>query len=68
MTESRIKELANALGRDLKGKLSFIGYLVAIAIAIKSPAIAITITIYALIACIWLVPDRRIERNLPPTG
>jgi uncharacterized membrane protein len=54
--------LATALGRDWKGKLSPILYLTAIPLAFVSPALANTL--YVLVALIWLVPDRRIERHL----
>jgi uncharacterized membrane protein len=51
--------LAAAVGSDLKGKLSPVFYLAAIAVAFVSPPVSIAI--YALVAAIWLVPDRRIE-------
>lgn len=54
--------LAEALGRDLKGKISPIAYLLAIPAAFLSPWISSAI--YALVALVWLVPDRRIERAL----
>lgn len=55
--------LANALGADFKGKISPVLYLVAIGLAFVVPWISIAI--YALVAAIWLVPDRRIEKVLP---
>jgi uncharacterized membrane protein len=54
--------LASALGRDWKGKLSPAIYLAAIPLAFVSPWIANGL--YALVALLWLVPDRRIERAL----
>jgi uncharacterized membrane protein len=48
-----------ALGRDMKGKISPVLYLSAIALAFVSPWIAVGI--YVLVALIWLIPDRRIE-------
>jgi uncharacterized membrane protein len=54
--------LATALGRDWKGKLSPVLYLTAIPLAFFSPALANAL--YVLVALIWLVPDRRIERHL----
>jgi uncharacterized membrane protein len=51
--------LAQALGRDIKGKLSMVMYLLAIILANFYPWVAATI--YALVALMWLVPDRRIE-------
>jgi uncharacterized membrane protein len=54
--------LAAAIGRDWKGKLSPLGYLVAIPLAFVNPWIATTI--YTAVALTWLIPDRRIERIL----
>ena len=54
--------LSQALGRDVKGKLSLVLYLLGIAVAIELPALAWGI--YAAVALMWLVPDRRIERQL----
>jgi len=57
--------LAVALGKDWKGKLSVVIYLLAIALAFINPWISAAL--YVLVAMIWFVPDRRIERNLSPT-
>jgi uncharacterized membrane protein len=54
--------LRAAVGRDWKGKLSPITYLTAMPLAFVSPWISIGL--YAFIAIVWLVPDRRIERTL----
>jgi len=53
-------KLAQAVGRDLKGKASLACYALAIPLAFVRPWIAGAI--YVLVALIWLVPDRRIER------
>jgi len=53
-------ELARALGRDLKGKLSPVFYVIGIGISFVSPYVAEGI--YALVALAWLIPDPRIER------
>jgi uncharacterized membrane protein len=52
--------LAEALGGDLKGKISPILYAAGIVLAFVNPWISIAL--YVLVAIIWLVPDRRIER------
>ncbi|WP_243312291.1 TMEM175 family protein [Fundidesulfovibrio agrisoli] len=52
--------LKAAVGRDLKGKLSPVLYLLAIPSAFLAQWIADAI--YVLVALIWLVPDQRIER------
>ena len=51
--------LAKAIGKDIKGKISPILYLLAIASTFISSWIAGAI--YVLVALIWLIPDRRIE-------
>ena len=54
--------LAAALGRDLKGKISLVLYLVAIPLAFVRPWLAGVL--YVTVAVVWLVPDRRIEKIL----
>jgi uncharacterized membrane protein len=54
--------LAAALGRDWKGKLSPVLYIAAVPLAFLHPWCSIAI--YAGVAILWLVPDRRIERAL----
>jgi uncharacterized membrane protein len=54
--------LKEAIGRDRKGKASAVLYAAAIACAFWSPLA--TQAIYALVALLWLIPDRRIERAL----
>jgi uncharacterized membrane protein len=58
--------LRKAVGRDWKGKLSPVLYLVAIMATLRSPWIAQAV--YAAAALIWLIPDRRIENVLPRSG
>jgi uncharacterized membrane protein len=54
--------LARALGRDVKGKISPVLYAVAIVLSFFVPWAAQAI--YVLVALMWLIPDRRIERAL----
>ena len=54
--------LANALGTDIKGKISPVLYAAAILLAFVNPWISIAI--YVMVAVMWLVPDRRIENVL----
>ena len=54
--------IATALGRDFKGKVSIVIYLVGIFLTPWVPALAVAI--YAFVALMWLVPDRRIEKAL----
>ena len=52
--------LAAAMGRDWKGKLSIVLYVIAVPSSMVHPAIAGGL--YVLVALMWLVPDRRVER------
>src|SRR6266498_602830 len=54
--------LATALGRDFKGKVSMVIYLVAIPLAFVKSWLACAL--YVLVSIMWLVPDRRIEKTL----
>jgi uncharacterized membrane protein len=54
--------LASAIGSDLKGKLSVVLYAAAIVLAFVNQWISDAI--YVTVALMWLVPDRRIEREL----
>jgi TMEM175 potassium channel family protein len=54
-------KLAAAVGRDFKGKISIVLYPVGIAFAFVNQAMAEAV--YVVVAMMWLVPDRRIERR-----
>ncbi|MDQ2855213.1 MAG: TMEM175 family protein [Acidobacteriota bacterium] len=54
--------LAIALGADFKGKISMVIYLLAIPLAFVNSWCAGVL--YALVAIMWLIPDRRIEKTL----
>ncbi len=54
--------LAVAVGSDFKGKISVVVYLVAAPLAFLSSWLAFGL--YVLVAVLWLVPDRRIEKTI----
>jgi uncharacterized membrane protein len=54
--------LKKAIGRDWKGKLSPVLYIVAIVATLRSSWIGQAVLVIA--ALIWLIPDRRIEKHL----
>jgi uncharacterized membrane protein len=60
--QGRESPLAAALGRDLKGKISPVLYVLAIPLAFVSPWIAVGL--YVFVSLMWLVPDRRLEALL----
>lgn len=55
--------LRTALGRDWKGRISPVLYLLAILLTLVRPWLAQVL--YVTVALLWLVPDRRIERSMP---
>ncbi len=59
-------KLAVAVQKDVKGKLSVAMWFVAIPLAFVQTWIALGL--YIAVACIWLVPDRRIESTLHQTN
>jgi uncharacterized membrane protein len=60
--EGRDSVLATAIGRDVKGIVSPLLYLVAIPLALVAPLAAFAI--FVAVALIWVVPDLRIERAI----
>ena len=54
--------LKKAVKGDWKGKLSAILYVVAISVAFWWQWVSLTL--YVLVALLWLIPDRRIENIL----
>jgi uncharacterized membrane protein len=54
--------LAAAVGNDLKGKISMACYVLAIPLAFVHQAISGAL--YVLVAAIWFIPDRRIEKKI----
>lgn len=54
--------LAKALGRDIKGKISVVICAAGIGLAFVDPRLACAA--YVLLASLWLIPDRRIERTM----
>lgn len=57
--------LALALGRDAKGIASVVIYAIGIALTLVNPSISLGL--YVLVAMIWFIPDRRIERIVTRT-
>ena len=55
-------ELREAIGRDVKGKISTLGHAVGIPISLVAPLVGLAI--YISVAALWFIPDRRMERAL----
>jgi uncharacterized membrane protein len=58
--EGKSSTLARAMGEDYKGKASLLFYAIAVPLAFVNPWISIVL--YVLVALMWLIPDRRIEK------
>ena len=54
--------MARALGRDWKGRMSLLSYAAAVLLAFVNQWVADAL--YVLVALMWLVPDRRMEKVL----
>jgi uncharacterized membrane protein len=55
-------ELGRAYGKDTKGRISIVIYVVAIIVAVFSPWVGFAL--YSVVALMWLPPEPRIERLL----
>ena len=61
--QGRESQLREVVGRDLKGLLPIAMYLAAIGLAYVKPWIASVL--YAVVAVMWFVPDKRFEKAIP---
>jgi uncharacterized membrane protein len=61
-TQGKDSVLARAVRSDWKGKLSLALYALAVALALHAGWLSLTI--YVVVALVWLIPDRRIESVL----
>lgn len=61
-TEGKQSILSQAIGDDLKGKISVALYTIAILISLILPLVSEAI--YCLVALMWIIPDKRIENTL----
>jgi uncharacterized membrane protein len=59
-SHGRGSDLSQAIGSDVKGRLSLAAYVVAFAFAFLVPWVSVAL--FVAVAAIWVVPDRRIER------
>jgi uncharacterized membrane protein len=58
--------LHRAIGSDRKGNLSVVAYVVALAFSPLAPWFSLAV--YFAVAAMWFIPDRRMERVLPPSS
>ena len=65
--QGRDSLLARAVGGDFKGKASLLIYAAAVPLALWGQTLVAGL-LYGLVAVMWLLPDRRIERALDDTA
>ncbi|TCD12721.1 DUF1211 domain-containing protein [Pedobacter frigidisoli] len=61
-TEGENSLVVNAIGNDSKGKISLLFYVAGVALSFINPWFGVTF--YFIVACIWFIPDRRIEQAM----
>ena len=54
--------ISAALGNDRKGKLSVVIYAIGIGLSFINPWLGLAM--YALVAVMWFIPDKRIEKRI----
>jgi len=62
----RPSKLGQALGQDWKGKISPLLYAIGIGVSFLRPEVAGCL--YVIVALMWLIPDRRVERVVEEVG
>ncbi|MGH3248175.1 MAG: TMEM175 family protein [Trebonia sp.] len=81
-SQGRDSALRKAIGADIKGKMSPVGYIAGCVAALLGgagtgpgrPGIWVAVACFVAVACMWVIPDRRIERRMemaitpPPAG
>jgi len=60
--EGKNSDLYQAVGNDIKGKISLVCYILAIPLAFVTPWISGIL--YITVALIWIIPDKRIEKQI----
>lgn len=54
--------IAKAIGKDRKGIISVVIYIIAVPLAFLNSGLSLAM--YAMVAAMWLIPDRRIEKRI----
>jgi len=65
-TEGQHSLVVNAIGNDAKGKYSLLFYIAGVGFSFINPWIGVAL--YSTVACIWFIPDRRIEKAMREQG
>ncbi len=65
-TEGENSLVQEAIGNDYKGKLSILFYLTGMGLCLVNPWLGAFM--YFIVACIWFIPDKRIETRMRRNG
>jgi len=65
-TEGQHSLVVHAIGNDAKGKFSLLFYIAGIGLSFINPWIGIAL--YIAVACLWFIPDKRIENAMREQG
>lgn len=65
-TDGENSLVVHAIGNDGKGKISLLFYLAGICLSFVMPWLGVIM--YTIVACIWFIPDRRIEKAMKQEG
>ncbi|WP_316826630.1 TMEM175 family protein [Pedobacter miscanthi] len=65
-TEGQNSLVVHAIGNDAKGKYSLLFYIAGVGLSFINPWIGVSL--YFTVACIWFIPDRRIEKAMREQG
>ena len=60
--EGRDSAIAKSIGSDFKGKVSIVLCIIGISLSFVNTWSGIAC--YVIVACVWFIPDKRIEKNL----
>lgn len=61
-TEGQDSLIVHAIGNDAKGKISLLFYITGVGLSFINPWMGVLL--YFLVACIWFIPDKRIEHAM----
>lgn len=65
-TEGQDSLVVQAIGNDAKGKISLFFYIAGIGLSFITPWLGVAL--YFAVACVWFIPDKRIENALHEQG
>ena len=65
-TEGERSLVVQAIGNDYKGKISLLFYIAGVGLSFINPWFGVAL--YFSVACVWFIPDKRIEKAMREDG